>query len=553
MEQLSLFDLDKAVEEIQSEPTPAASQTIIASVIPVKKKPVVPDKPVLSEETIKQLNAIENLDDLCHFMSTDTCYLSFQNYYGSSPGYKVDIRGARRLELNNNLMDEALSVHIRLQRSWEHEEKQTMVFFDKEGNAWSRICKINYINGNIYNRRELPERFDIKLGWEGSKWRLLTSLPSEGVIFLQTEHVRKHIFHDTMPYTYKYFKEGEGQRFSMELLMLCPQIELLDKAGYSFVDQLTYYPQRIDSNEVTCFNRLIKFERNPGKLQNIFKTTKEVCKILKKEHKLEEWDRYRKLEKFSKTSPDELQQIYDHHYNDNELANIQSILKQQYHNKYVFSFPSLVNYLNRVDQYEAIEATEALQLIRDYLASCRLLDMEPRIDGDSLKREHDIAARLVRHRRNEIATERMQKACANLQKYNYENNSFIIRGIRNYEDLLDEAKQQHNCVASYSSSIVQGSSLIFVMRRKTVPNRSFVTIELSPDLSTVRQKYEACNTPLRNKEATDFIDEWQRHCKAVAKGQVEPHILSIDMKPIEQSGITNMTDDAIETEDEIDI
>ena len=135
---------------------------------------------------------------------------------------------------------------------------------------------------------------------------------------------------------------------------------------------------------------------------------------------------------------------------------------------------------------------------------------------------------IVREKRNEIEAKRMVEGCKKLQQYNYENDRFIIRGVRNYDDLLDEAKQQHNCVASYSNKIASGTSLIFVMRRKTVPDRSFVTIELSPDLSTVRQKYEAHNQPLRNKEASEFIDEWQRHCKDVKKGIIEPHILEMD-------------------------
>ena len=346
----------------------------------------------------------------------------------------------------------------------------------------------------------------------------------------------------------------------MELLMLCPQIELLDKAGYKFVEQLKQYPEHIDTATVTSFNRLIKFETKPGKLQNLFKTTTEVCKILKEERQLLIWDQIRKVEKYSKTSPDELQIVYDNHYSDGELANIQNILKQQYHNKNVFTFSSLVNYLNRLDQYEAIETTTALMLIRDYLESCRMLDMEPRIDGDSLKREHDVAARLVREKRNEIEAARLVEGCKKLQQYNYENDRFIIRGIRDYNDLLDEAKQQHNCVASYSHRIANGTSLIFVMRRKTVPNRSFVTIELSPDLSTVRQKFEAHNQPLRNREASEFIDEWQQHCKDVKKGKIKPCILECENErnallpeDSEPDPVEAAIDEAFDTDDEIDI
>ena len=205
-------------------------------------------------------------------------------------------------------------------------------------------------------------------------------------------------------------------------------------------------------------------------------------------------------------------------------------MNQKHENKAVFTFSTLVNYLQRLDQYEAIGTYEALTLISDYLESCRLLEMKPRIDGDSLKREHDVAARLVRQKRNEIEAQKMTNGCKKLQEYNYENEKFIIRGVRDYDDLLNEAKQQHNCVASYSSRIASGHSLIFVMRRKESPNRSYVTIELSPDLLTVRQKFMAYNQPIRDKETTEFINEWQEHCKDVKKGVVKPHILEMDMQ-----------------------
>lgn len=549
MEQLSLFDLDKVVEAIQNEPV-APALVVSAPAIPAAppKKVEVPVKPILSESILQQLNDIHCLYDICRFASTDTCYLSYKNSYSSKdPGYRVNIDGADRYDHMHNriqLMDEMNSIHVRISKSYNHDDKQTMVYYDKDGNAWGRTCRLEYTGDGSY--RSEPVTWNIKTEWEGAKWRILTSLPADGIIFVQTPHVRKQLFQEKMPYTFKYYQE-QDHRFSMDLLMLCPQIELLDKAGYAFVDQVRFYPGNIDTEIITSFNRLIKFEKNPGKLQNVFKTTKEVCKILKNERKLSVWDQIRRVEKFSKSSPDEIQVIYDNKYGDRELANIQNILKQQYHNKNVFTFTSLVNYLNRLDQYEAIEAAEALQLIKDYLESCRLLDMEPRIDGDSLKREHDVAARLVREKRNEIEAKRMVEGCNKLQQYNYENDRFIIRGVRNYDDLLDEAKQQHNCVASYSHKIASGTSLIFVMRRKTVPDRSFVTIELSPDLSTVRQKYEAHNQPLRNKEASEFIDEWQRHCKDVKKGIIEPHILEMDRAKTELLDDVSDSDKAKET------
>jgi len=193
-----------------------------------------------------------------------------------------------------------------------------------------------------------------------------------------------------------------------------------------------------------------------------------------------------------------------------------SILGKTYEGKPVFTWKSLMTYLRRVDTFEAIPTEEAIQLLADYLTMCNTLGMKPRTDADSLKREHDVAARNCRLRRDERTAERMKGTCEKMKRFDYEENVFMVRGIRDYEDLLDEANQQHNCVASYSNRIASGSTYVYVMREKAAPERSLITIELSPDGRTVRQKYLASNRPIHNKAQSDFIDRWVRHNRTVA-------------------------------------
>ena len=106
----------------------------------------------------------------------------------------------------------------------------------------------------------------------------------------------------------------------------------------------------------------------------------------------------------------------------------------------------------------------------------------------------------------------MQEKCDELQAYNYREGIFFARAISSYDDLLDEATQQHNCVASYASAIAKGRTMIFVVRKCNAPNKSFITLELDPKDLHVRQKEVACNQPVRNKAASDFISRFQRHC-----------------------------------------
>ena len=95
-----------------------------------------------------------------------------------------------------------------------------------------------------------------------------------------------------------------------------------------------------------------------------------------------------------------------------------------------------------------------------------------------------------------------------MAKNDYQDGKYLIRAIRDYDDLLDEAKQQHNCVASYSNAIGERRSLIYVMRAVSNPRRSIATVEIDPQESVIRQRFLAYNQPIREKEKTEFLDRW---------------------------------------------
>ena len=132
----------------------------------------------------------------------------------------------------------------------------------------------------------------------------------------------------------------------------------------------------------------------------------------------------------------------------------------------------------------------------------------------------------------------MQNNCEKMKKYDYTEGVYFVRGIRSHDDLLDEANQQHNCVAAYGSRIANGSSYIYVLREVAKPDKSLITIELSPDGRNIRQKYLeaeiwimavepspygrniiqkylAYNQPVRNRSQSEFIDRWMKHNRLV--------------------------------------
>ncbi len=348
--------------------------------------------------------------------------------------------------------------------------------------------------------------------WDGSRKAV------QSMLFVQHDDELSQIIREKKPWVMPWLNE---KGYSLLSYLAAPWLETLDKAGYAFaaryLTKQDYYDRSYQQ-----LNLLVQ----PGtKPKDIFKTTKEVYTALKNETNLQTWDLYRRMCKTGKLGQDTVRQVYEAGYTDRDLELVSTILGARHDGKAVFSWTSLVNYMGRIDMYEAIDRREGLPILADYLSMCRQLDMQPRTDGDSLKREHDIAARLIRERRNEIMAQRMREAEERLRReiaegatkkgrLEYREQVFFVKPIYDYEELLDEARQQHNCVASYAERIAKGTSVVCTMRETAHPEKSLVTIELSPDMKDIRQKFLAYNQPIRNKAMTEFIERWHRQVNA---------------------------------------
>ena len=406
-------------------------------------------------------------------------------------------------------------VEFQVQKS-EHEFP--VLYFEEDGTAWTAklVIETQRLDANCNWQMHC---FTVNMNTRGfginvfalSAWKQCRKLVDlkDALILNSYEDICK-ILKNKNKWAYEFLEE-KGVH-NPAYLLIAPQVEQLSKAGFIFADfivrDMRY--EALSENNVDFFNRLTQPATKP---KDIFKCSKVLWQALKPVDSLARWDCIRKMEKTYPLSKDALQQVVDGNYSDKDMEKMRYILNRRYNGKPIFSWDSLQNYLRRLDMYQAIGLQEALMLLKDYLSMCQTLGVEPRIDSDSLKREHDVTARTLRERRDEIRAEKMKSACDYLAVNNYFEAVYFIRGIESYDDLIDEAKQQRNCVASYADAIVSRHSLIYVMRETKHPDRSLITVELSPDCSTIRQKFLACNQQIRNKAQTEFLDRWLNLCK----------------------------------------
>lgn len=98
-----------------------------------------------------------------------------------------------------------------------------------------------------------------------------------------------------------------------------------------------------------------------------------------------------------------------------------------------------------------------------------------------------------------------QEHSERLSKHAYSDEQYLIRPPYNKEDMIDEATQQSNCLASYVRAYSENATDIYIMRSKDDPEKSLVTVEVRG--GKVRQAYRACNQQPSNDEL-EWLRSW---------------------------------------------
>lgn len=148
----------------------------------------------------------------------------------------------------------------------------------------------------------------------------------------------------------------------------------------------------------------------------------------------------------------------------------------------------------------------------DYLSAVKELNTPLTADvvfPTLLIASHDKAVAERQTYRNKSKNLAFKKATEKYKAFNFENDKYKIFVIGNVETLMQEAAKLHNCSAGYVDRIINGTSVIFLIREKAHPRKSFYMLELNPNTFSIVQ-----NRGLHNCSATDtvknFAELWRR-------------------------------------------
>jgi hypothetical protein len=289
-----------------------------------------------------------------------------------------------------------------------------------------------------------------------------------------------------------------------------PFIEQLVKAGiYLFLNSNVEYRWTLN----TDISTLMKRNFNPAG-----KSLKEITKLpsyvlssntIRNVRDLKTWNELRiAVQKYIKSKEDwEAFSMFTEHHPGGWgqiIKKAKSLLNSGY-----YTLSGLINYLHRVDLYQAVGLDDAMQLLTDYISMCKQCDVKPDINTNSLKREHDVLQRNFWTLKAIARDEEFMALAEGFKKFEYSDDEFMIIAPKSASDVINEGVNQRNCVGAYVNRVIDGQTVILFLRRKDNPEKSLVTIEISPETYSVRQHLMARNDHVTSVKILNFIEKWQ--------------------------------------------
>lgn len=123
----------------------------------------------------------------------------------------------------------------------------------------------------------------------------------------------------------------------------------------------------------------------------------------------------------------------------------------------------------------------------------------------------------LQERRERAALKKYDMLSPAIKKYNdlpslyYENDEYFVRPLISAQDFHDEATQQNNCVERlYMEETAKNETHIVVLRRKSNPSQSFITVEVDGCGKRVVQ-YLAKNNANPPAEVEPFMRAYKEH------------------------------------------
>ena len=173
---------------------------------------------------------------------------------------------------------------------------------------------------------------------------------------------------------------------------------------------------------------------------------------------------------------------------------------------YGYTAKALFKYIDALKTYEALEDIQhIMRELYDYANMMKAIS--PKFDKypRNFLTTHKIACRNYNRLKKEFSEEIFRKRITPKYECSFGDYQFIYP--KSTQEIKDEAVQQNNCVASYIDSVIDGNCHIMFLRKKDLPDKSLVTIEIKDNV--IVQAKRKFNDPV-TEEDQKVIDAWNK-------------------------------------------
>lgn len=182
-----------------------------------------------------------------------------------------------------------------------------------------------------------------------------------------------------------------------------------------------------------------------------------------------------------------------------------------------------INYLQKNAQLEQRPIYQIASEWRDYLSICAEINYNLNLANITyprhLKVAHDEVNALFQIKKNEAYGKQLAEMYPNIMKqYGYETDHFIIDAPKSQADLYNESAALNHCVKSYVPRIINQECIVIFLRRKSVSQKPYYTLELRQDhIVQCRTKGNKTPEEMKDQPVLDFLEEYKRTALNVDK------------------------------------
>lgn len=280
----------------------------------------------------------------------------------------------------------------------------------------------------------------------------------------------------------------------LAILNKYPVLEQIIKMGYAklFFDLYNSMIKCENKNEindlVNSISTLINKEATSGKDALRFPSYIGDY-LLKKDACIEEYCYWRdifEITKFSKEQFENFVESINYAWINSQvgLSDVCNILK------YGYDINKMFNYVIKQQKNNGYSICDVFTYFNDYLEMCEFCEIKPDEYPQDIKKQHDDMLKYFKNRKKMEYDRIIYNIGLDCEKYVVPNEDEIERvGIpkafkdytvvfpKSEADFINEGNQQHNCVGSYPRSVKEGRCVIFFIRKKESPDKSFITAE----------------------------------------------------------------------------